>query len=230
MCTVSVVPVAHGVRMVCNRDERHTRPVARPPEWRAAGGRRAIYPIDPQSGGTWIGANDAGLILSILNASGRVSDGRPRRSRGEIIPWLLAQEGLVEALDAARRMNPRAYPPFRLVAIQGTTIGILATNGTTLSVDGATLTSPRLFTSSSLGDAAVEAPRERLFRDLVLDAPDGWVHGQTRFHAHGWPDRPELSVCMRRVDAATVSRSIVLAARGAISFGYEPLNREGRAA
>ena len=46
-----------------------------------------VWPEDPLSGGTWIGATDAGLALALLNvdAQRRTDD---RLSRGLVIPAL----------------------------------------------------------------------------------------------------------------------------------------------
>ena len=75
MCTVTALPAALLasasdsllLRVVCNRDEHLTRAPALPPTVWAAGARRALMPIDPSSGGTWIAANDAGLVFAVLN-------------------------------------------------------------------------------------------------------------------------------------------------------------------
>src|SRR5436305_3313340 len=48
----------------------------------------------PASGGTWLAANDAGLALAVLNVNPPERDRealRPTRSRGEVIPALLAR-------------------------------------------------------------------------------------------------------------------------------------------
>ena len=85
-----------------------------------------------------------------------------------------------------------------------------------------------MFTSSSLGDAVVAAPRRRLFEQLVL-ADDDWLRGQFRFHRHQWTRRPEISVQMAREDAATVSRTTIHVTTRAIDVDYEALDRHARA-
>ncbi|MFG0251809.1 MAG: hypothetical protein ACF8NJ_02930, partial [Phycisphaerales bacterium JB038] len=75
MCTVTVIPLAAsddgagGYRMACNRDELRTRPEALPPVQRTYGDRRAWLPVDPVSDGTWIGLNEVGLALTLLNGN-----------------------------------------------------------------------------------------------------------------------------------------------------------------
>ena len=70
MCTVTVVPHETGIRVMCNRDERRSRPAALPPQVHDLGGRLAAFPVDPRGGGSWVGVNDAGIVVTLLNVSG----------------------------------------------------------------------------------------------------------------------------------------------------------------
>src|SRR6478672_3947680 len=117
MCTLSAIrlPACNGLRVVFNRDELRSRPEALPPVVRKFGARTAVMPIDPQSDGTWIAANDAGLIFALLNRSLRRRAGfglhvvdEPRNmqaeactpiSRGVIVPALLHCSTLSAALE-----------------------------------------------------------------------------------------------------------------------------------
>ena len=116
MCTLTVVPVnsggpERGVRIVCNRDESRLRPTALPPESRTFGNRRALMPIDPASGGTWIAASDAPLVLVLMNvyvaqADDAVYEILPQRpapvSRGTIIPHALPAGSLARRWPGCR--------------------------------------------------------------------------------------------------------------------------------
>ena len=211
MCTVSVVPHEDGYRVMCNRDERLTRPSARPPRPCKLGARTAVYPSDQQGGGTWIGVNDAGVAVALLNRapSGRMVTRRPQYSRGLIVPPLLEFDALATAAAAAARLDPAAFEPFSIVLVQGDTVCSITSDGSSLATERAVLRVPVLFTSSSLGDSVVGPPRRRLFTRMVTAAPS-WLDGQRRFHSHAWRGRPAVSVCMTRRDAKTVSRSPML--------------------
>lgn len=230
MCTLSLVPLPDGLRVIFNRDELRSRPVALPPAVTEVAGQTMAYPMDPQSGGTWIGTNGAGLVLGVLNVSEGVRPLRPLYSRGHIIPALLEYERLREALRAAVRLEAWRFQPFRLVGAQDGWAGVLSSNGERLTLEEGPFDVPRLFTSSSLGDALVESPRRRLFEQMVLKDPRGWLEGQARFHAHQWPNHPELSVRMSREDAATLSRSLIDVNPDRIRFEYEALDAMPRAA
>ena len=67
MCTVTIVPLEDGYRLMCNRDEQHTRPAALPPRRLSIDGGQATMPIDPQGGGSWIAVTDGGLTIAMLN-------------------------------------------------------------------------------------------------------------------------------------------------------------------
>jgi hypothetical protein len=212
MCTVTVVPYAGGVRLLCNRDERRSRAAALPPRVHDLGGIRAIFPVDPQGTGTWIGCNSAGLAVALLNAhmtppaSGRDA----RQSRGSIVRQLLRSRSITEARETCERIDPRGFAAFQVIVVHDRCVANVASDGLsvtrrpTQSVDA-----PLLFTSSSLGDSLVEPPRRVLFDRLVLRGDRGWLAGQAQFHDHQWPERPEISVRMERADALTVSRATV---------------------
>ena len=133
MCTVTVVPYDDGLRLVCNRDERLDRPAAIPPMDYVIRQRTAIYPRDPLGGGTWIGINDAGLAVALLNRNvdaAQPGDDRPFRSRGLIIPRLLDASATAEAVDMAAGLNPALFKPFRLLVLQPMTAVLLTSDGT----------------------------------------------------------------------------------------------------
>ncbi len=224
MCTVSVVAFDGGVRLVSNRDELRTRPRAAAPERRHAGGLQAIWPVDPASGGTWIGVNDAGVAMTILNRGART--GRPApaglRSRGTIIPSLLHLSRLAQVLHEARHL-PGPFEPFTLVVVQGTQVAALTSTDPAAPVHTIDLTTPLLFTSSSLGDDLVAGPRQALFDRLVRSSRTP-LAGQAKFHRHAWKARPEISVRMSRPDAMTVSRTTVEITSRVISMNYTALD------
>jgi hypothetical protein len=189
-----------------------------------------VFPTDPQSGGTWIGANDAGLVLALLNRTDTsvVVPTVTRHllcSRGLVIPSLLGFGTLRAALKSVQTINPVLFEPFRLIMVQGREVGDATSDGRRVSIDASGLTVPMLFTSSSLGDAMVEGPRRRLFNVMIGDEESTWLEAQCAFHRHRWRRCPELSVQMERTDARTVSRSVIDVRASTVEIRYEPLER-----
>jgi hypothetical protein len=225
MCTVTVVPARETIRLACNRDELRSRPAGLPPRIQQFGPRRAVLPVDPTSGGTWVAVNDAGLVMALLNVNARKGPSATPagpRSRGKIIPALLHADTPLAAAFSALTLDPAQYAPFRLVLVN-------RREGVAVYSDGSRiwlvwrigLTSPQLFTSSGLGDQAVEGPRRQLFGELVDRSGDRFAR-QDAFHRHRWPDRPHLSVCMDRPDAQTVSHTIVSLGPDRVTLTYHP--------
>ena len=212
MCTVSIVSFDNGVRLLCNRDERRSRPRAVAPEARCVNGRRAVFPVDPVGGGSWIGINEAGLAAALLNRTDRHQPRpalAPRQSRGAIVPLVLSTGSPDDALYLVRQLDPSDFAPYRLVVLQANDLWIISGGGAAApDVRHQRLTAPRVLASSSLGDDLVEPPRRRLFAELLLTAVDS-LQAQQRFHQHQWPDRTAMSVVMQRDDARTVSRTQV---------------------
>ena len=87
MCTLTIVPHEDGFQLGCNRDERLSRVPAMPPRVHLVGEVVAAFPTDAQGGGTWIGVNEHGLTIGILNRTmpgDRAAVAALRCSRGTI--------------------------------------------------------------------------------------------------------------------------------------------------
>lgn len=121
MCTLTVSTDSERFLVTMNRDEARTRAEELPPEVsRPPDAPALVRPLDGKARGTWIGANDRGLVAALLNLydaeDPEASPPRPGGpSRGELVPLLLrcldldgARARLAGGLDATR------YPPFRL--------------------------------------------------------------------------------------------------------------------
>jgi hypothetical protein len=213
MCTVSIItiPGSPGAyRLVTNRDEQRSRPIGEPPAWRSLRGVRALAPIDPASGGTWVATNESGLTLCLLNGNLEPSLPPPAeaRSRGLLIPGLIGCRSIDGVLGALATTPLGPYPPFRLVIVEPGSASCAEPRVADAFWDGRILVQnesravPACFVSSGLGDSRA-LPRLPLFATTV--ALNATAQEQDAFHRHVWPDRPEISVCMSRADARTVS-------------------------
>jgi hypothetical protein len=224
MCTVSVVrPLIDRVtsadvsglvrhrpfRLVMNRDEQRTRTPGTGPRTVDLEGLRVVMPIDPDGGGTWVAASDAGLAFAILNATDDADDARGLggfASRGAIIPQLAGSESIDEAARRLIARDWRAYRPWRLVMTDGARLVSARPVSGRVRVTEDPLPRAFMTTSSSRDETRAAFARARLFHELVRHADDA---SQDAFHAHQWTDRTEISVRMDRADARTVSRTVV---------------------
>ncbi|MFO0840567.1 MAG: NRDE family protein [Phycisphaerae bacterium] len=239
MCTVTIVRVGpDSLRLACNRDESRRRPSALPPSIRDCGQRRAILPIDPVGGGTWIGVNDAGIAATLLNVyespaqalapetalghSPALSIPTGFKSRGTIIPILFSEQSFERAMMRVRELQPSDFPPFRLIVLNDESLLEAASDGSALRVNHCAIgAQPRLFTSSGLGDAVARESREAQFAEMFGAEPN-WAAAQAAFHRHSWPQRREISVCMERAEARTVSHTLIEIQRDRVIATYTP--------
>jgi len=221
MCTVTVIPLAAqgehpaggraAFRLVTNRDESRRRAPALPPRCISlSDDTEAVWPIDPAGGGTWIAASTGGLALAATNINPRPAQPRARRdalsSRGLLIPELITASHAAPAIDRLHTIDLSAFPPFRLIAVDGLSIVTAVWSDDVLGITQQPL-EPACFVSSGLGDDVV-SDRLPLF-DAMLNELGPTPAMQDAFHRHRWPDRPEASVLMSRAEARTVSTTIV---------------------
>lgn len=253
MCTVTIIELGHhatphlaglsGFRVVVNRDEQRDRLAAMSPRWRPVGdeARRAIWPIDPKGGGTWVGASESGLVLCLLNRNLEPAPELPGGllSRGVIIPRLISSDSPEEALARLAEFDLDRFAPFRLVLAAprrptrhghtGVSVREAVWDRDELSTRAAGPV-PACFVSSGLGDSLVEC-RHDLFASLLASPTP---HAQDAFHRHAWQGREHVSVMMARDDARTVSVTsveVTPAARGVVGvrMSYLPVQaRESR--
>lgn len=236
MCTVTIIPLAGtgeggaGYRLKVNRDELRTRPEASPPVWRdvhasgvAGPSRRAIYPVDPKGGGTWVAAAPGGMAMAILNMNPTPAAPLPPDliSRGAIIPSLVGLARAGDVAGALDRMDLERYKPFRLIAmdLESVVKGVVRPIEAAWDRQSLTVTAHedagagmgRCWASSGLGDAIVQV-RLPLWTQMLGGASGedaAAVEVQERFHTHRWADRTHQSVLMSRPDARTVSITTV---------------------
>jgi hypothetical protein len=179
-------------------------------------------------------ANDAGLVFVLLNANpgtrlftGGSQDpplrGAGEISRGTIIPTLVGAGTSSRALAQAQRLPALRFAPFRLLIIDRDEMLDCWPEGERIRHRRRSLDTPVLRTSSSLGDAIVMRPRRTLFRQLFNGSSDARV-AQDRFHEHRWPCRGAISVNMSRLDARTVSHTVVEVRSGSVTMSYRAAN------
>ncbi len=229
MCTVTIIPQGPvGFRMLCNRDEQRTRPPAQSPQHVKLDEFDAVMPIDPVGGGTWIAATDHGLVMTLLNmnlklASPSLTGASAKESRGWIITELIKSANFERACEGARRIDGGRFNPFRLVIANCEQLAVATCDGAEVHVERRAMPGrPWMITSSGLGDELVEGPRRELFDGWFGDERAAWGERQRAFHRHAWPEKPELSVCMSRPDARTVSVTSVTVSPKHIEMVYHP--------
>lgn len=229
MCTVSWRRRENGYLLLCNRDERHTRKPAAGPRNAERSGVSFIAPADGDYGGSWIGVNQFGLTLCLLNRYGDstlVTD-RSFTSRGLLLTDLLDGKSTKEVRERIIGADLEQFRPFTMAIMS------LAEPAQVIDWTGQECLrrpeqdSRALLTSSSLTEPEIAEQRKAEFARMVVEAEKPETAGQDlellrQFHRSHLPERGRRSVCMHRDDAATVSLSVVSVTRELIEFVYHP--------
>ena len=118
MCTLALffkVFPDYPLAVAANRDEHYDRPSA-PPSILARS-PTIIAGRDLRAGGTWLGINEYGLIVGILNRRQQpgLSASRAYRSRGLLCLELLRLRQVAEIEQVFLNLAPHDYQPFTLV-------------------------------------------------------------------------------------------------------------------
>jgi Transport and Golgi organisation 2 len=204
MCTISFIPKENGFYLGMNRDESRSRPKALPPEIRTTSTGFSIYPSEP-GGGTWIGMNDSGLCLALINwykvparTAGRIV------TRGIIVRELLSVQTAKRLFGLLRELPLEAMPPFRLISVsfREPLVKEYRWDQTRLRrVDH--LWAANHWFSSGLDQQMAENVRAEVCRQAWKQSDAGSLGWLRRLHRSHLPDR--FSICMHRKDALTVS-------------------------
>ena len=158
--------------------------------------------MDGKSGGTWIAANDRGLVAGLLNHYAADTGPTPpaNASRGAIIPGLIDAATPAEAADRLPPAEAARQRPFLLILLHH------AHPGVRLTWDGVALARESLdpargfLTTSSFRTAEVVPSRHAVAAQTTWDAAS-----LDQLHASHLPERGPFSICMHRPDARTVS-------------------------
>ncbi len=223
MCTASWLARPGGFELFFNRDESRTRGAAAGPRVLEVAGVRAIAPVDADAGGSWIGVNEHGVAVGLLNAwnvevPGRASD--EYRSRGLLVLDVLGSRSPAAARDAVRSAELTTYRGFRLLVVApDERPTLLAWDGRELRESDACMP----LSSSSFDAAGADRERAALLDTLRVRAGGALGADElTAFHASHLPTRGPHSPCMHREDARTVSASRVSVEPGRVRFRYAP--------
>lgn len=223
MCTLTWIALERGYELNFNRDEKLTRATAIPPQRFERAGRAWIAPTDPDGGGSWIGVNDHGVTLALLNGYRRVDDAaRQWRSRGLLVQELFDLE---RAEQLASRLRARALGDLRsftLLALDRDVRAVAATwDGAQLAFQVRESASAPLC-SSSLDPTGATKARGELFEALRREHGGVEREWLREFHASHAPERGALSPCMHRADAQTQSFTRVCVVGDVAELEYRP--------
>lgn len=215
MCTATWRYHDAGYELFFNRDELHRRSEAIPPKIIGESSTRFIAPIDPDGGGTWMGVNEWGITVALLNfypssdeqsTSSLIGPSGSNRSRGLLVTSLLScrdYDGIRSILNNERLTD---YRPFSLLVLNRKRQPMAFQSVEKLTE----ISEPVMpFTSSSYKTSSVIANRLSVYessfgpRSYAATAPA--TDELFAYHKSHKPERSAESVCMHRHDGETRS-------------------------
>lgn len=220
MCTLTWTRRGDEFELFFNRDELKTRRPALPPAVHERDGVAYLAPTDADAGGTWLGVNEYGLAVGLLNGWRR-SDLREGdfTSRGSLVAELL---GAATSREVGARLLARELVEFRSFTLMAFQPGEQALRATW---DGEELDVERLsdfdqpISSSSRDPEGAHNRRRLLFEGLAngaLPTPEQLE----AFHADHDGGPSASSPCMHRDDAHTVSYTRIRVGPEAVELSY----------
>ena len=236
MCTIALLPGSPGhLLLASNRDELRTRARALLPDGPVdLGATRALFPVDADAGGTWVGGNACGVLMTLLNNYQAAAHHAPAAapiSRGVLVRELLA----CQTVEAARRDLERWQRTDRLArtrpfvlaiacAQQPTRALVCAWSGQRLTMRPQKL--PLLLVSSSVGLPEATRRRLRALRPLMRvtrwdeDPRFADPNAALELFAQCGPAPAPWAVCMERPDARTVSHTLLTTTPEELTMTY----------
>jgi hypothetical protein len=221
VCTLTWARTTDGYELFFNRDELKTRRPALPPEVRSTAGVRWLAAIDADAGGTWLGVNEHGLSVGLLNGwRGRDRAHPDATSRGLLVTALL---GATSTAEVARRLAARELGEFRSFTL----VALAPGAGPVLRAtwDGERLEREGLdddcqpISSSSRDPEGARRSRRAVWSRLAADGPPA-PSALRAFHASHDPEPGAWSPCMHREDASTVAFTHVSVSAERVSLDF----------
>ena len=223
MCTVTFIARRHGYALGMNRDEKLTRVVALPAARHRLGEGDALFPSEP-NGGTWIGVNDFGATLALINwysVAARVAG--KTFSRGEVVKSALPSASPAGVDAALAKLPITRVNPFRL-------IGVFPRDKTVVEWRWNLRQLKRfshpwqtaIWISSGFDEPGAQRTRGNYFTEALRQSSAGSTEWLRRLQRSHGPERGPYSICMHRDDAATVSYTEVIVTRPSATLRYTP--------
>ncbi len=180
MCTVSFCINQGEVIFTSNRDERTIRPASTMPMVENVGSKNIIYPKDPQSGGTWIGCDDWGNCIILLNGGFEMHQLKEkyRMSRGIIVKESI---GSNDPLKYIKEVELSDIEPFQVILYGNGRLDRMVWDGSEKHFFDLDIEKTHIFSSVTLYDEKMRSDREMWWEDFLKSHE---INGENIFKFH----------------------------------------------
>jgi uncharacterized protein with NRDE domain len=171
MCTVVFIPAQGKYLIASLRDEHPNRSKAGLPILTHSSQKKYIAPIDPQGGGTWVGINDGGAAIVLLNGGfkNHIKKNCYARSRGQIVTELLSVNDPIQNWNNIELIN---IEPFTLIVWVNGHLVQLVWDGEKKYQTVKDTSKAHIWSSSTLCDENEKQTRSGKFEDWLNNSND----------------------------------------------------------
>ena len=222
MCTVAYIPLANHIILVSLRDESPTRPAAIPPQRFSANGIELMYPHDTEGGGTWIGVNQWGAMIVLLNGAFEKHERQSQYtgSRGLIVKKMLGNKSPVSVWN---EMDLNGKEAHTLVVSENSQLYQLVWDEQQKHNIVMDPTVPNVWSSATLYDRKTgEARNQSLLQRIKSSRLVDRLSLLEYFRAYG--DNENGFIMNRNELVKTLSMSYLVHHGDSIQFNYHELN------
>ncbi len=197
MCTVVFIPENDKFYFASLRDESPLRSKALLPEINKSNEVHYLSPKDSKEGGTWVGVNNRGSVIILLNGGlqNHKRKEKYRKSRGLIVNELLSSDMPLVDWSLLRLDD---IEPFTLVVFDKNNLFELVWDGVQRMKIQINTSIAHIWSSSTLYDADAKANRESNFRKWLNGEPAVSVNSLFSFFKS--VNDPENGFIMNRKD------------------------------
>ena len=170
MCTVVFIPENDKFYFASLRDESPLRSKALLPEINKSNVVHYLSPKDSKEGGTWVGVNNLGIVIILLNGGLQKHKRKDyyRKSRGLIVNELLSSDMPLVDWSLLRLDD---IEPFTLVVFDKNNLFELVWDGVQRMKIQLNTSIAHIWSSSTLYDADAKVNRESHFRNWINEKP-----------------------------------------------------------
>jgi uncharacterized protein with NRDE domain len=219
MCTLTYIPKGiNDYWWTHNRDESPNR--------KAKGiihSEGLVYPLEPTSGGSWIGVSEDNRTVSLLNGAFEKTPYEPSqgKSRGVVVLDALKSRNLMHFFD---EYDLEGVQPFTLIIRSDQQLWDFRWDTQSRYLKELDRTQPHIWSASMLYTEKWKEQRRKWFRAFiaerqsVLTARD--IHD---FHRNAGSEYPEQGLIMNRNVVRTVSITTILRHQDDLKIDYQSL-------
>ena len=219
MCTVVFIPQKDSQYFASLRDENTLRQKALQPRSFYTGSIKYIAPVDTMSGGTWVGVNENGNVIVLLNGGfkNHPKKDRDAASRGLIVKELLTDTTPVVGWELMKLSN---IEPFTLIVWAGKKLFQLVWDGKIKHRIHLPQNKAHIFSSVTLYNNKATHNRTALFNSWIATDPFLCAGSLLDFFK-AKDDLENGFIINRRDNIKTLSYTFIQVNRDAASMSYQ---------